>query len=155
MAENDLYKAALTKAMSLCAAREHCREDLRHKLSAWSVNNADIDNIIHALLKENFINEERYTMAFVKDKFNYNKWGKVKIKAHLRAKKISTETVKKGLDSLDHDLYVNTLRSMLSIHGKKIKSKDQYDLKAKLMRFGLSKGFESELLYELLNCQEY
>jgi regulatory protein len=154
MAENDLYKAALTKAMSLCAAREHCTEDLRYKLSAWNVNNADIDKIINVLHKENFINEERYTIAFVKDKFNYNKWGKVKIKAHLRAKQISPETIKRGLDSLDHELYINTLRSMLAGHRRKIKSKDQYDLKAKLMRFGLSKGFESELLYELLNDPE-
>jgi regulatory protein len=155
MAENDLYKASLTKAMSLCAGREHCIEDIRNKLSAWGVDNAGTDKIINTLLKENFINEERYTLAFVKDKFIYNKWGKVKIRAHLRAKKIPALIVSKGLDSLDHEQYITTLRSMLANHRTKIKSKDQYDLKAKLMRFGLSKGFESELLYDLLNEPEY
>jgi hypothetical protein len=40
---------------------------------------------------------------------------------------------------------------MISSQRRKVKAKNQYDLKGKLLRFGLSRGFESHLLYDLLN----
>jgi regulatory protein len=103
------------------------------------------------LKDENFINEERYSTAFVKDKFNYNKWGKVKIAAHLRTKNIPGEIIKTSLDTIDKELYKNTLKDLISHHRRSVKYKNNYDLKSKLLRYGLSKGFESNLLYDILN----
>ena len=94
MAENALYKTALTKAMTLCSHREYCNEDIRIKLRSWGVAEEDTEKIIVALIKENFLNEARYSEAFVKDKFRYNKWGRVKIAAHLKAKSIPGEMIK-------------------------------------------------------------
>ena len=88
MAENEIYKTALSRAMALCAGREQCIKDIRQKLISWNVALHDTGRIIDTLVRENFINEERYAGAFVKDKFTCNRWGKVKIAAHLRAKGI-------------------------------------------------------------------
>jgi regulatory protein len=151
MPENELYKSALNKAMAQCSRREFCCDDIRKKLLLWGIGNIDSEKIISILIKENFINESRYATAFVKDKYNYNKWGKVKIAAHLNAKKIHTDTIKTALDSIDKELYTNSLKELISNHRRKIKARNQYDLKAKLLRFGLSKGYESSLLYDLLN----
>jgi regulatory protein len=151
MAENNLYKAALSKAMALCSRREYCIDDIRSKLYTWSVGESDIDPIIANLVKENFINEVRYSEAFVKDKFKYNKWGKVKIRANLKVKKIPADVISSALNSIDHDRYVKTLEELLATHRRSVKAKNQYDLKGKLLRFGLSKGFESELLYDILS----
>ncbi|HUX95903.1 MAG TPA: regulatory protein RecX [Bacteroidales bacterium] len=151
MAENTLFKTALTKAMSQCSRRELCKSEIESRLESWGVSESDSMKIINVLIKENFINEERYTRAFVRDKFNYNKWGKIKIAAHLKTKKISSEAIKNGLDSIDNDLYINTLKALLASHRRSVKAKNQYDLKAKMIRFGLSRGFESSLLYDLLN----
>lgn len=151
MAENTLYKIALTKAMALCSRREYCSEDIRARLQSWSVSEKDAEKIISALIKENFLNEARYSEAFVKDKFRYNKWGRVKIAAHLKAKSIPGELIRSALDSIDDKLYRNTLKELIASHRKSVKAKNQYDLKGKLLRYGLSKGFESSLLYDLLN----
>jgi regulatory protein len=151
MSENTLFRISLKKAMALCASREHCSGEIRNKLVAWDVGTTDIDKIIGLLEDQNFINEERYSQAFVKDKFNYNKWGKVKIAAHLRAKNIPGEIIKTTLDSIDTELYRKTLEDLISRHRGSVKAKNKYDLKAKLLRYGLSKGFESNLLYDILN----
>jgi regulatory protein len=151
MAENTLYKMSLTKAMALCSRREYCSEDIRAKLQSWSVSEKDAEKIISALIKENFLNEARYSEAFVKDKFRYNKWGRVKIAAHLKAKSIPGELIRSALDSIDDELYRNTLKELIASHRKSVKAKNQYDLKGKLLRYGLSKGFESSLLYDILN----
>jgi regulatory protein len=147
----ELFKISLSKAMAQCSRQEVCCEDIRNKLLAWGVENDDAGKIIEILQKENFINESRYAAAFVRDKFKYNKWGKVKITAHLKSKKIASDIITDALDSIDHDQYINLLRGLIENHKKTVRAKNQYDLKAKLLRYGLSKGFESRLLYDILN----
>jgi regulatory protein len=154
MAEKELFRIALNKAMAMCSGREYCCEDLRSKLLSWGVGINDSDKITGILLKENFINESRYAAAFAGDKFKYNKWGKVKIAAHLRAKKLPSDTVEDAIDSIDNELYLKVLRELLDSHKRSVKAKNKYDLKAKLLRYGLSKGFESSLLYDILNDLE-
>jgi regulatory protein len=150
MAEENLYKASLSKAMALCSRREYCLEDIRLKLESWGVSEDDAGRVIGILIKENFLNENRYAEAFVKDKFNYNKWGKVKIAAHLKMKKIPVGIVRSALGSIDDELYRRTLGDLIVSHRRSVKSKNQYDLKGKLLRYGLSKGFESQLLYDII-----
>jgi regulatory protein len=151
MPDSELFKSALHKAMALCAGREYSAGDISSKLLSWGINDDESAKIIGLLKKNNFINEERYAQAFVRDKFKYNKWGKIKISAQLKAKNISGETIKNALDAIDNETYKQTLINLLSTHRRSVKAKNQYDLNAKLLRYGLSKGFESSLLYDLLN----
>jgi len=154
MPYNELFKASVNKAMALCSRREYCISEVMDKLHSWGTDADDNARIIELLKKENFINEERYALGFVKDKFNYNKWGRLKIKAHLRAKNIPAELINQALDSIDNEIYMKVLGDLVSAHRRSVKAKNQYELKAKLLRYGLSKGFESSLLYDLLNMLE-
>lgn len=151
MPDNELFKTVLNKAMALCAAREYCAGEITAKLQVWGMDDKDSARIIELLKMDNFINEERYALGFVKDKFNYNKWGKLKISAHLRAKNIPGNIIDQALNTLDNEEYKQMLNNLLTSHRRSVKAKNQYDLKAKMMRYGLSKGFESSLLYDLLN----
>jgi regulatory protein len=144
------FKTALAKAMQMCSRRELCISDVETKLESWGAATPDVHKISDTLLKENFINEERFAKAFVRDKFNYNKWGKIKIASHLKAKRIPATVISSALDVIDNDEYVSVLETILKSHKRTIKAKNDYELKAKLIRFGLSRGFESFLLYELL-----
>ena len=148
---DELFKIALSKAMAQCSRQELCCDDIRNKLLSWGIENTDAGKIIEILQKENFINESRYAAAFVRDKFKYNKWGKVKIAAHLKSKRIASDIITNALDSIDHNQYINLLRELIENHKKTVRAKNQYDLKAKLLRYGLSKGFEGNLLYDILN----
>ena len=140
--------------MALCAGREYCAGEILVKLDLWGIDKNQSRKIIEMLKRENFINEERFAAGYVKDKFNYNKWGKIKIASYLKAKNISGETIKKALNNIDNDSYNKTLKDLISTHRRSVKAKNPYDLKAKLLRYGLSKGFESRLLYDLLNEME-
>ena len=81
MKNNSLkYEEALYKSAAYCSQSEHCISDLRNKLTQWGVMESDWDKIIRYLVDENYINESRYAIAFTKDKFRYNKWGKIKIR---------------------------------------------------------------------------
>jgi regulatory protein len=152
--ESNLYNIALNKAMALCAGREICPADIKQKLLLWGVENKDIQKLINYLTKEKFIDEKRFAFAFVKDKFRYNKWGKIKIASALKKKSIPDVMISEALDSIDDEIYLGVLKNIIATHRRTIKSKNLYDLKGKLLRYGMSKGFESHLLYDLLNEDE-
>jgi regulatory protein len=154
MAENTLFKTALSRAMALCSQREYCIDDIQSKLQTWGVGESDKEKILANLIKENFINEKRYSEAYVKDKFKYNKWGRVKIRAGLKMKKIQGEVISSALNSIDDEQYKKALEDLLTSHRRCVRAKNQYDLKGKLLRYGLSKGFETELLYDILSGLE-
>src|SRR5512133_3199737 len=114
MAENTLYKTALSKAMSQCSRRELCCSELESRLETWGLQKSDCQKIIETLIRENFINEERYAHAFVKDKFNHNKWGRIKIASHLRAKSIAPGIISSALSSLDPESYRSIMKSLIN-----------------------------------------
>ncbi len=149
--EKALLRIGLDKAMAQCSRREFCIDDIRSKLSLWGLEKDDIEKVIKTLIDERFIDESRYSAAFVRDKFKYNKWGRVKIASHLKSKKIPEETINEALKLIDNDQYINFLRGLLEGHRRTVKAKNKYDLKSKLLHYGLSKGYESSLLYDILN----
>jgi regulatory protein len=154
MVENIHFNTALNKAMTLCAGREMCYSDIKQKLISWRVADVDTDKILKLLTRGKFIDEERYADAFVKDQFRLNKWGRVKIGAALKMKKIPDKIISNALDSIDDAEYLGLLKSIIAKQRKTVKAKNQYELKGKLLRYGLAKGFESHLLYDLLNETE-
>jgi regulatory protein len=107
MAENMLLNTALKKAMALCAGSEMCYSEIRRKLIPLGINGDDTDKILNLLTRGKFIDEERYAGAFVKDKFRYNKWGRVKIGAALKMKKIPDEIISNALESIDDAEYLD------------------------------------------------
>lgn len=151
MNENNKSGEALDRAMRLCSVREYCKDDILRKLKAWDITDTDCKKIIDTLQKGKFIDERRYAGAFVRDKYHYNKWGKGKIASLLRMKKIPEQIIKSSLELIDNEQYIDTIKRLLDTRRKSVKAKNQYDLKGKLLRYGLSKGFEKDILYELLN----
>jgi regulatory protein len=150
MDKSQINTTALSRAMALCSQKEYCMEEIRQKLNLWGVAAVDSDKILNTLVKEKFIDEARYANAFTRDKFRYNKWGKLKIASHLKHKKIPSSIIKESLDSLDYDTYIKMLHDLLETQKKHVKARNDYELKGKLLRYGLSKGFESSLIYEIL-----
>lgn len=154
MSDNSLYQTALNRAMALCSSREYCCDDIRTKLKNLGLGSADCEKALETLRKEKFIDEERYSAAYARDKFRYNKWGKIKIAAGLRQRKIPENLIIKALQSIDYEEYTKMIKSLIEAQRKKVKAKNPYEMKAKLMRFGLSKGFESNLIYEIIGDPE-
>jgi regulatory protein len=140
--------------MAICAGSEHSGGDIRYKLSSWGVNSSDADEIIGILKKENFINDKRFAAAYTADKIRNNKWGKIKISSQLRLKGIPDEIIRSSLDEVDGEQYSGMIKEVLASYRKTVKAKNKYDLKGKLMRFGLSRGYESHLLYDILGDLE-
>jgi regulatory protein len=137
----------LSYLMQICSKTEMCKSDIYFKLQKLNLNEEETDYIISNLENENFINEERYTGIFIRDKLKFNKWGKIKLRYYLKLKKIPENIINDALDNIDEKEYHDILMSEL---GKKSKSSSKTKEKDKLVRFAQSKGFELEMILSAL-----
>lgn len=134
----------LNKLTSICAKSEQCPFDLRKKMKKWEVDEDTQVKIISYLKKENYINEHRYAEAFIRNKVEYNKWGRYKIEQALRFKLIPKEIYGAFLDDISDDKYEDILLPLLRKKLKLIKYNSAYEAKTKLLRFALQRGFTME-----------
>jgi regulatory protein len=106
----------------------------------------DRDKIIQSLIDDKFLDEKRYTGFYVRDKYKFNKWGRVKISHHLKQKQIPEYIIMEAFDSISEKLYEENLEEILASKMRSTREEDPYKLKAKLYRFAQSRGFESNLI---------
>ncbi len=142
---------ALKKAELICSKQEKCKYDIRKKLVDWELKPDSINRIINNLEKDKFIDEKRYSSFFVRDKFRFNKWGKIKILFILRQKNIPDKYIFSALNKIDDKEYFNTLEKEILKKQKLIKYKNNYELKSKLLRFAESRGFEKNLIFKIID----
>lgn len=141
---------ALHRAAALCSSAEHCTADIREKLARWGVTEADSRTIIDRLVQERFIDEQRYAVAFVKDKFRFSGWGRIKMRYALQQKRIDGSDIDHALATLDEELYNDRLLELLQAKSRSIRDDDPEARRAKLFRFAASRGFESALIFNAL-----
>ena len=144
-------KTALVKAQNLCANQEKCEFDIRKKLKDWKAKPEDFDEIIELLKKEQFIDEQRYAISYAKEKYIFNKWGKIKIEFTLKQKNIPYNFIQKAFQEIDENKYEKILENELIKKFKSLKDTDEYTIKSKLVRYGLSKGFENGKVFDIVS----
>lgn len=135
---------ALSRVAAYCAASEHCRTEIAEKLQRWGIAYDAIDRIVQRLVDEKYIDEERYCRAFIRDKYRFAKWGKMKIMQALQLKKIPSVTYRPFLNEIDEEEYLSILRDLLTSKRKSVRAENEFERNGKLMRFALSRGFEME-----------
>ncbi len=146
------FLEAKAKLEALCAYQERCSFELNSKMYDWGIDSEDRDRLLAHLISFNYLNEERFAEAFCSGKVNIKRWGRVKIRQHLKQKRISDYSIKKGLSSINEDTYLKNIEH-LSV--QKINSlsreKNSYTKKTKVYRFLSSKGYETELIREIVD----
>jgi regulatory protein len=144
------FDELLHKAASYCSISEHCISDVEAKLKNWGMNDADSATLIKRLIADDFINEKRYTTAFVKDKFRFNKWGKIKISYALQQKGIEKSLISAALNRIDEGEYEELLGEILKAKLKTIRWEFEYEKMGKLFQFAQSRGFESAVIDKVI-----
>ncbi|MFI5162239.1 MAG: regulatory protein RecX [Sphingobacteriales bacterium] len=143
-------KVALAKAEHYCAYQERSQQEVRDKLYEWGMYPTGVENVIMRLVESNFINEERFANAYTTGKFRQKGWGRVKIKQGLKLKKVSDPLIKKALKSIDEDEYLEMLRKIIQKKEASVTEKVSYKRKYKLHQYALSRGFENDLIGDVL-----
>ena len=145
-----MSSSSLDKLKHFCAYQERCHVEVKAKLRQLRVWGNEADEIIAALITEDYLNEERFARGFARGKFRMKQWGRNKIRQSLKEKNISAYCIKKGIEEIDEKEYLHTLEKLASDKYRSLK-KDQYlKRKFKTIRYLQSKGYETALIQETI-----
>lgn len=154
MTKEKTEQEAYLQLAAMCAQAEHCEQEMRDKMKRWGVEPDAQDRVVARLVKERYIDNERYVRAFVKDKIRYNKWGRRKVMQALWMKRIDDDIQHRVLDEIDDKEYIDVLIPLLKQKRKTIKAKSDYELNQKLVRFALGRGFDFGVIRQCMDVDD-
>jgi len=145
--KEELYK----KLQSFCAYRERCSFEVHQKLQELGANSDNTMHLISKLKEEGFINDKRFAETYVRSKLFNNKWGKLKAKNNLKQLNIPEKYINNAMDSINEEGYKNILQTVIDKKINEISDTDKEIKNNKIARHCIQKGFESSLVWQLLN----
>jgi len=148
--ESDAY---LTLA-ALCAQAEHCQWEMTERMQRWQLDDEAQARVMQRLVKERYVDDERYARAFVKDKVRYNKWGRRKVEQALWQKHIAEDIRQQVLDEVGDDEYASVLRPLLEQKRRSTRANSDYEMNQKLTRFALGRGFTFDVIRQCLDVDD-
>ena len=142
---------ALQKIKHFCSYQERNHQEVKEKLYSFGLYKMDVEMLLSQMIEENYLNEERFAIAFVGGRFRIKKWGRVKIRYELKQKRISDYCIKKGLASITEDDYIKTLQKLFTEKKTSLKlEKNIFIKKQKIQSFLMQRGFEPQLISGLI-----
>ena len=145
-ADEVLYKLA-----AKCSMSEQCLSDIETKLAKYDLTDEEKTRILRHLVEEKYIDDGRYAEAYVRDKYRFNKWGRIKIAQGLRMKGIDRETINTAMETIDEAEYLDILRGLIQSKRRSTKGKNDYEVNGKLIRFATGRGFEFSAIRQCIN----
>ena len=139
---------ALAALMRLCARAEKSQEDARRLMRGWGLAERDAEGVLAKLVRDRFIDDARYAGAFVREKLRLSGWGEYKIRTALQRKRIDRALIDAALAEADRSGMDERLRRQLERKARTAKYTTQYELKTKLIRYGLSLGYDYEAVMD-------
>lgn len=137
---------ALNTIASICSKKEYSTQEVREKLKKWEVDEKESARIIEFLQRNKFVDDRRFALSYVRDKFRFNKWGRQKISQMLRQKGVDPAIATEALSSLSEAGYDETCLALLQGKLKSLKEDTPMRTKAKLFRFAASRGFDFDTI---------
>jgi regulatory protein len=151
-----LYKKQLSKEQALpklkhfCAYQERCHTEVVEKLYQLGVWKREHGEILAALIEEDYLNEERFAVAFAGGKFRIKDWGRVKIKYELRQKMVSEYCIKKALQQIEDDLYQVKADKLAAKKYASLKNGQWMLRKKKTFHYMQQRGFEPDIIHQAI-----
>ena len=140
----------LDKMAKYCAYQERCVKDIIDKLKTFDIPQEEKTKILDYLLDNRFVNDERFAKSFVRGKVNQSGWGMNKIRFHLMQKGIVKELIDEAFGQTDEEVYRQRLIDILKTKAKTVKAASDFEKKRKLAAYAMQKGFEGNLVWEVL-----
>lgn len=149
---NTGIEKALQKIKHYCAYQERNHRETKEKLYSFGLYKNEVEQLLSQLVEENYLNEERFAIAFAGGRFRIKQWGRVKIKYELKQKNVSEYCIKIALKAIEEKDYQKKLHQLAEAKLKILKSeKNSFIKKRKLQQYLLQKGFESSLISSIVN----
>lgn len=161
---NDKYKErkpksadeALQGLMRLCSRAEKSSGDALRLMRTWGVAESERGGVLSKLIEMRFIDDERYAEAYCREKVSVSGWGVRKIAQQLRLKGVADDIIARVTAEIDVESIIQNIESKLRRKLPSVKAKSEYELRGKLLRYGLGLGYDYDVVTQVIDkvCAE-
>tara|TARA_B100000767_G_scaffold43551_1_gene37504 strand:- start:189 stop:653 length:465 start_codon:yes stop_codon:yes gene_type:complete len=139
------------KLQYYCSYQDRCHKEVIEKLKTFNIKSNESNEIISNLIKDNYLNESRFSENFVRGKFKIKNWGKVRIVRELKQRNISRYNINLGLKEIDSQEYQNKFDEIFKNKLSSLDNLNKTIKKKKIISYLLYRGWESNLIYSKIN----
>lgn len=139
------------KLANYCVYQDRCHAEVEQKMREFLLIDEAKEEIILYLMKEKYLNEERFTRSYIRGKFYIKHWGRNKIKMNLKQKQISEKLINMCFDEIDEEDYFKTIKRIYEDYSSKQKGLQEYQKKSKTIKYLMSRGFEYEKIIDIFD----
>lgn len=140
---------ALEHMRKYCALQERSNQEVRTKLIKLGVFSDSLEEVISTLIRDDYLNEERFARSFARGKFRINKWGRLKIRQHLRMKAVSSWSIDKAMEEIDGEEYQATVESLIRSKMESLSYKPPMERLSKVTASVIARGYEKEIVFPM------
>lgn len=140
---------AYARMTRLCARKEYAPFDIRQKLKRMELSDDVTETVITRLTQARYLDERRFAESYIRDKLQFNKWGKRKIEMHLVMKRIAPAVIRDAFTRFPESQLIDSLPDLLQRKMKTITGATEYERNGKLIRYALGRGFPMD---EIIRC---
>lgn len=145
------FQEAKVKLEAFCAYQDRCTFDISKKMNEWGLSDEDRSALFSYLKESRFLSDERFIESFISGKIRIKKWGRNKIFAALREKRIPEILIRSGMQDIPDDIYFSNLRTLASQKLDLLrKEKNELAKKVKLYRYLAGKGYTMDEINEVV-----
>lgn len=148
-------KEAYPRIASFCAYQERTQNEVRTRLLDYGITGDEAEEVIVMLMQDNYLNESRFAKTYAGGKSRIKKWGKNKIKQALKQKGISDNCIKIAIQEIDPDEYLQNMIHLAEKKVAEVKETNPLKKKQKVLNYLLTKGYENDLVWEVINNLEF
>jgi len=136
------------KLENYCVYQDRCHKEVEQKMWEFHLIPEARELILLSLMKDNFLNEERFAKSYARGKFRIKSWGKPRIVRELKFRDISAYNIKTALKEIDEQEYISTIYRITENRNEVISEPNEYKRRQKLIDFLMRKGFENDLIFK-------
>ena len=110
-----------------------------------------IEEVIDKLINYKYLDDDRFTKAFIKDKLNFTNWGDYKIKNELKRLGVNEEIIYNNISNIDDNIYYERINKIID---KDISINKKYSgikLKNNIYNHLLTLGYSKEKVISIIN----
>ena len=125
--------------------------ELRDYLKNKEEDTIIIEEVIDKLIDYKYLDDDRFTKAFIKDKLNFTNWGDYKIKNELKRLGVNEEIIYNNMTSIDDNIFYERINKIID---KDISTNKKYSgikLKNKIYNHLLTLGYSKEKVISIIN----
>ena len=125
--------------------------ELRDYLKNKEEDTIIIEEVIDKLIDYKYLDDDRFTKAFIKDKLNFTNWGDYKIKNELKRLGVNEEIIYNNISNIDDNIYYERINKIID---KDISINKKYSgikLKNKIYNHLLTLGYSKDFINRHIN----